>query len=128
MFFTSIKQINRLRKEINRLSSKEINRLRKKINRLLSKGMSNIYLKVTTKNLCSQNFDFPNLERQTLFQLFQNIHTFIYQKILLHTLFCLFLKSSKAFSVSLIGFYLNIRLYSEKHTLKKLYSPFYEWG
>ena len=32
---------------------------------------------------------------------FQNIHTFIYQKSLLHTLFCLFLKSSKTFSVSL---------------------------
>ena len=30
---------------------------------------------------------------------FQNIHTFIYQKPLLHTLFCLFLKSSKSFSV-----------------------------
>ena len=28
-------------------SSKEINRLRKETNRLLSKGMSNIYLKVT---------------------------------------------------------------------------------
>ena len=32
---------------------------------------------------------------------FQNIHTFTYQKTLLHTLFYLFLKSSKAFSVSL---------------------------
>ena len=32
---------------------------------------------------------------------FQNIHTFTYQKTLLHTLFCLFLKPSKAFSVSL---------------------------
>ena len=32
---------------------------------------------------------------------FHNIHTFIYQKTLLHTQFCLFLKSSKAFSVSL---------------------------
>ena len=32
---------------------------------------------------------------------FQNIHIFTYQKALLHTLFCLFLKSSKAFSVSL---------------------------
>ena len=31
---------------------------------------------------------------------FQNIHTFTYQKIL-HTLFCLFLKSLKAFNVSL---------------------------
>ena len=33
---------------------------------------------------------------------FQNIHIFTYQKKLLHTLFSLFLKSSKAFNVSLI--------------------------
>ena len=33
-------------------------------------------------------------------QEYKNIHTFTYQKTLLHTLFCLFLKSSKAFSVS----------------------------
>ena len=32
---------------------------------------------------------------------FQNIHTFTYQKTLLHTLFSLFLKSSKTYSVSL---------------------------
>ena len=31
----------------------------------------------------------------------QKIHTFTYQKTLLHTLLCLFLKSSKTFSVSL---------------------------
>ena len=31
---------------------------------------------------------------------FQNIYTFTYQKALLHTLFCLLLKLSKAFSVS----------------------------
>ena len=30
-------------------SIKEINKLRKEINRLLSKGMSNTYLKVTTE-------------------------------------------------------------------------------
>ena len=47
MLFDSIKEINRSRKEINRLLSKEINRLRKEINRLLSKRMPNIYLKVT---------------------------------------------------------------------------------
>ena len=36
----------------------ELNRLRKEINRLLSEGMSNIYLKVTMeKNGHSQNFD-----------------------------------------------------------------------
>ena len=33
---------------------------------------------------------------------FQNKHTFTYQKISLHTFFCLFLKSSKAFNVSLM--------------------------
>ena len=44
MFFTSIKELNRLRKEISSLLSKE---------------MSNVYLKVTTgKNWRSQNFDF----------------------------------------------------------------------
>ena len=32
---------------------------------------------------------------------FQNIHTFKYQRTLLHTLFCLFLKSSKAFIIFL---------------------------
>ena len=55
MFFNSIKEINRLRTEINRLLNKKdvfnsvkvINNLRKEINRLLSKGMSNVYLKVT---------------------------------------------------------------------------------
>ena len=49
MFFNSIKEINRLRKEINSL---------------LSKGMSNIYLKVTIeeKNQRSQNFDFLGLK------------------------------------------------------------------
>ena len=56
MFFNSVKEINRLRKEINRLLSKEmffnwlkINRLRKEINMLLSKGMSNSSLKVTVE-------------------------------------------------------------------------------
>ena len=41
---------------------------------------------------------------------FQNIHTFTYQKTLPHTFFCLFLKSSKAFSVFLI-YYRNIALH-----------------
>ena len=45
-------------------SIKEINRLRKETNRLLSKGMSKIYLKVTIeKNFRrSQNFDFVSLK------------------------------------------------------------------
>ena len=48
LFFTSVKEINKLRKEINRLLGKEeINRLRREINRLLSKGMLNVYSKVT---------------------------------------------------------------------------------
>ena len=36
---------------------------------------------------------------------FQNISTFTYQKTLLHALFCLFLKSSKPFSASLMEFF-----------------------
>ena len=44
-------------------SIKEINRLRIEINKLLSKGMSNIYLKVTIeKKWRTQNFDFLNLK------------------------------------------------------------------
>ena len=35
------------------------------------------------------------------------MYAFTYQKALLHTLFCLFLKLPKAFSVSLIRFYLG---------------------
>ena len=42
---------------------KEINRLLQKINRLLSKGMSNIYLEVTIKKKQgTQNFDFLSLK------------------------------------------------------------------
>ena len=37
---------------------KEINRLRKEVNRLISEGLSNIYIKVIEKNWRSQNFDF----------------------------------------------------------------------
>ena len=48
MFFSSVKEIIRLRKELNRL---------------LSKGMSNIYLKdIIEKGLGSQNFDFLSLK------------------------------------------------------------------
>ena len=49
MFFNLIKEIYRLRQELNRLlgnvfhSIKEINRLRREANRFLSKGMLNIY-------------------------------------------------------------------------------------
>ena len=45
-------------------SVKEINRLRKGINRLLSKRMSNIYLEVTIeKNRRFQNFHFLSLKK-----------------------------------------------------------------
>ena len=48
MFFNSIKETNRLRKEINMI---------------LSKGMSKVYLKVTTaKNWPIQNMDFKSLK------------------------------------------------------------------
>ena len=68
MLCNSVKEINRLRKEVNRLLSKgmflirEVNRLRKEIKRLLSKGMSNIYLKVILR--LSQNFDFLGLKKR----------------------------------------------------------------
>ena len=42
---------------------KEINGLRREIDRLLSKGMSNIYLQVTIeKNWRSQDFDFLSFQ------------------------------------------------------------------
>ena len=44
MFFSSVKEISRLRIERNRLLSKEINRL-------LNEVMSNIYLKVTIEKI-----------------------------------------------------------------------------
>ena len=48
-------------------SIKEINRLLKEVNRLLSKGMSNIYLKLTIeKKLRTQNFDFLSLKSSPL--------------------------------------------------------------
>ena len=56
MFFNSIKEINRLRKDINRL---------------LGKGMSNIHLKVTIeKNWHAQNFDFLSLKSSPPVQFF----------------------------------------------------------
>ena len=47
-----------LKKEISNVfnSIKEINRLRKEINTLLSKGMSNIYLKVTIETFSKLRF------------------------------------------------------------------------
>ena len=46
MFFTSIKEINSLRKEVNSLLCKGINRLRKEINRLLSEGINRLRNKI----------------------------------------------------------------------------------
>ena len=61
MFFTSIIEINRIRKGTNRL--------RKEISRLLSKGMSNISLKIPIeKNWHSQNCDFLSLKNLSLGQ------------------------------------------------------------
>ena len=96
MFFTSIKEISRLRKEINRLLSKVINglrketnrllikginRVRKEINRLLSKGISNIHLKVTKKNWYSRNFDFLNLKNLSPGQFFESSNSHKYHWI-----------------------------------------------
>ena len=48
-------------------SIKEINRLLKEINRFLSKEMSNIFLKVTfEKKWHTQNFDFVSLKNSSL--------------------------------------------------------------
>ena len=58
-------------------SIKEMNRLRKEINRLLSKGMSNIYLKITIeKNWRFQNFHFLSLKNLSLGQFLgsSNLH------------------------------------------------------
>ena len=49
---------------------------------------------------------------------FQNICTFTFQKTLLHTLFCLFLKSSKAFSVS-INFTKNHKITFCQHEINE---------
>ena len=50
-------------------SDKEIDWLRKEINKLLITGMSNIYLKATIeKNWRSQNFDFLSLKHFSLGQ------------------------------------------------------------
>ena len=46
---------------------------------------------------------------------FKNINTFTYQKALLNTLICLFLKASKAFSVSLIEGFLGIYKLSRRN-------------
>ena len=54
-------------------SAIEVNRFRKEINRLLSKGMSNIYLKATVeKILASQDFDFLSLKNLLLGQFWKD--------------------------------------------------------
>ena len=49
-------------------------------------------------------FTFANIMYVLLFDVFNecSLHTVTYQKTLLHTLFCLFLKSSKAFSILIV--------------------------
>ena len=62
---------------------KEINGLRKEINRLLSKGMSNIYLNVSIeKNRRSQNVDFLSSKNLSLGQFFGNSNSRKYHGIL----------------------------------------------
>ena len=64
MVFTTIQEINKLRKEINRLliimkffnSVREVNRLRNKINSLLSKRMSNIHLNAAIEKFSKLRF------------------------------------------------------------------------
>ena len=63
MVFTTIQEINKLRKEINRLliteffnSIREVSRLRNKINSLLSKRMSNIHLNIAIEKFSKLRF------------------------------------------------------------------------
>ena len=69
MFFNSVKEINRLRSEINSL---------------LRKGMSNIHLKNVTveKNWRSQNFDFLSLKNLSLGQFLESSNSRRYHWIL----------------------------------------------
>ena len=61
MFFNLIKEINMLLSDVLD-SVKEINRLTKEINRLLSKGLSNIFLKVTIETFSNLRFSgFKNI-------------------------------------------------------------------
>ena len=62
---------------------KEINRLRKEINKLLSKGMWNSYLKVTIeKNRRSQNFNFLSLKNLSPGQFLESSNSRRYRRIL----------------------------------------------
>ena len=56
---------------------------------------------------------------------FHNIHAFTYQKQLLHTFFCLFLKSSKAFSVPLIFHLYNIWTNWRPDVIFSIYAIFF---
>ena len=49
------------------------------------------------------------------------MHTFTYQKTLLHTFYCLFLKSSKAFSATLKNIKLNaLAVYDDRYIKNKI--------
>ena len=70
MFFNSIKEMNRLRKEINRL---------------LRKGMFNIYLKITIeKKWQTQNFDFKSLKSSAPVQFLGSSNSHRYHWIFKH--------------------------------------------
>ena len=76
-------------------SVKEINRLIKEISNLLNKGI--LYLSFCLKQIF---FNILALSQCIVYWIyFQNIHTFSYQKTLLHTLFCFIFKIVEAFSV-----------------------------
>ena len=77
MFFSSIKELNRLLKEINRLLSKE---------------MPNIYLKVTIrKKWRTQNFNFTSIKSSSPGQFFEELPT--HEDIIEFSSFFLQLKS-----------------------------------
>ena len=92
----------------NGYSVKEMDTLRKEINRLIIKGMSNIYLKITTeKKWRSQNFDFLSFKNLTPGQILGsfNIADIIEFKNLL-----LQLKNQRFGSKTLYGFYIILIL------------------
>ena len=82
---------------------KEINRLRKEINSLLSTGMSNIYLKVTIeeKNWRSQNFNYLRLKNLSPSQ-FWGAPT--YESIIEFENFLLLVKNQRSGTKTVCGF------------------------
>ena len=88
MFFNSVKEINRLRKETNSL---------------LIKGMSNIYLKVTIeKNYRFQNFDFVDSKKLITMPVFGELQ--LTQISLNIKTSCCNLKNQRSESKTMCGF------------------------